>query len=160
VFKLAIRRMKWFVSSWRTSIPESDVKRFLKENWAPRCQFHQRKTREFFVWTSFLYVRVTRKKLPKRYSYEKSVRITLMKLTKGRPKRKTSPTNEAWWVNIKLSCDSRFQHVFTACSCDFKVITLVGSNQDNYFENVINSRWKCLLQRSFYNEIQVVLFVD
>jgi len=26
-----------------------------------RCQFHQRKTREFFVRTSFLYVRVTRK---------------------------------------------------------------------------------------------------
>jgi len=36
---------------------------------------------------------------------------------------------------LKLSCDSRFQHAFTACVCVFKVITLVGSNQRNYLEN-------------------------
>jgi len=36
---------------------------------------------------------------------------------------------------LKLRCDSRFQRAFTACSCVFKVITLIGTNQDNYFEN-------------------------
>jgi len=32
-------------------------------------------------------------------------------------------------IKIKLSCDSRFQRAFTACSCVFKVITLVWANQ-------------------------------
>ncbi len=36
---------------------------------------------------------------------------------------------------VKLRCDERFTHAFTACSCVFKEITLVGSNQGNYFEN-------------------------
>jgi len=36
---------------------------------------------------------------------------------------------------LKLRCDSRFQRAFTACSCVFKVITLIGSNQGNHFEN-------------------------
>jgi len=36
---------------------------------------------------------------------------------------------------IKLSCDSRFQHAFTACICVFKVIMLVLANQSNYFES-------------------------
>jgi len=36
---------------------------------------------------------------------------------------------------LKLSCDSRFQRAFTAYSCVFKVITLVWSNQRNFFEN-------------------------
>jgi len=36
---------------------------------------------------------------------------------------------------IKLSCDEHFTHAFTACGCVFKEITLVGSNQGNYFEN-------------------------
>jgi len=48
-----------------------------------RCQFYQRKTREFFVRMSFLNVCVTRKKLPKRHLYEKFVRRMLMKLTTG-----------------------------------------------------------------------------
>ncbi len=34
---------------------------------------------------------------------------------------------------LKLSCDTRFQHAFTACTCVFKVITLVRANQNNYF---------------------------
>jgi len=34
-----------------------------------------------------------------------------------------------------LRCYRRFQRVFTSCSCVFKVITLIGSNQGNYFEN-------------------------
>jgi len=34
-----------------------------------------------------------------------------------------------------MRCDERFTHAFTACKCVFKEITLVGSNQDNYFEN-------------------------
>jgi len=38
--------------------------------------------------------------------------------------------------SLKLSCDSRFQRAFTACSCVFKVITLVWSKQRNFFENV------------------------
>jgi len=34
-----------------------------------------------------------------------------------------------------LRCDERFTHAFTACGCVFKEITLVRSNQGNYFEN-------------------------
>jgi len=37
--------------------------------------------------------------------------------------------------NLKLHCDERFTHAFTACGCVFKEITLVGSNQGNLFEN-------------------------
>jgi len=37
--------------------------------------------------------------------------------------------------NLKLRCDERFTHAFTAWGCVFKEITLVGSNQGNYFEN-------------------------
>jgi hypothetical protein len=40
-----------------------------------------------------------------------------------------------WLQFLKLSCDSRFQRMFTACGCVFKVILLVVSNQGNYFEN-------------------------
>jgi len=36
---------------------------------------------------------------------------------------------------LKLRCDSRFQRAFIACSCVFKVITLVWDNQGNFFEN-------------------------
>ncbi len=36
---------------------------------------------------------------------------------------------------LKLRCDERFTHAFTACSCVFKEIMLVGTNQGNYFEN-------------------------
>ncbi len=36
---------------------------------------------------------------------------------------------------LKLRCDERFTHALTACSCVFKVVTSVGSNQGNYFEN-------------------------
>ncbi len=42
------------------------------------------------------------------------------------------------WIKkccLKLSCDSRFQRAFTACSCVFKVIALVWANQRNFFEN-------------------------
>ncbi len=48
------------------------------------------------------------------------------------------------WL-LKLSCDSRFQRTFTACSCVFKAITLVGSNQGNYFENT-TACIKCTLK--------------
>ncbi len=37
---------------------------------------------------------------------------------------------------FKLRCDNHFQRAFTACSCVFKVITLVWASQRNYFENV------------------------
>jgi len=36
---------------------------------------------------------------------------------------------------LKLCCDERFTHAFFACGSVFKEITLVGSNQGNYFEN-------------------------
>jgi len=39
------------------------------------------------------------------------------------------------WITLKLRCDIRFQRAFTACSCVFKVITLIWANQRNYFEN-------------------------
>jgi len=39
-------------------------------------------------------------------------------------------------MSVKLRCDERFTHVFTACGCVFKEIMLVGSNRGNYFENV------------------------
>jgi len=32
-------------------------------------------------------------------------------------------------LDLKLSCDSRFQRAFTACSYVFKIITLVSVNQ-------------------------------
>jgi hypothetical protein len=38
-------------------------------------------------------------------------------------------------VQLKLRCDERFTHAFTACGSVFKVITLVGLNQGTYFEN-------------------------
>jgi len=38
-------------------------------------------------------------------------------------------------VSLKLRCDTRFQHAFTAFNCVFKVMTLVWANQRNYFEN-------------------------
>jgi len=38
-------------------------------------------------------------------------------------------------MHLKLRCDERFTYALTACVCVFKVITLVGSNQRNYFEN-------------------------
>jgi len=38
-------------------------------------------------------------------------------------------------LNLKLSCNSRFQRAFTARSCVLKVITLVWANQRNFFEN-------------------------
>jgi len=46
-------------------------------------------------------------------------------------------TRNFWasFVALKLSCNSRFQCAFTACIFIFKVITLVGSSQRNYFEN-------------------------
>jgi len=55
-------------------------------------------------------------------------------------------------LTFKLSCDSRFQLAFTACSCVFKEITLVGSNHGNYFKtqlHAVNARWKRVSQRSF-----------
>jgi len=54
------------------------------------CQFHQHFTYEFFVLTSFrqlfssyMYVTCTWKKLPKWHSYKKHAHIKLMKLTVG-----------------------------------------------------------------------------
>ncbi len=38
-------------------------------------------------------------------------------------------------LNLKMRCDERFTHAFSACGCVFKEITLVCSKQGNYFEN-------------------------
>jgi len=38
-------------------------------------------------------------------------------------------------MSLKLRCDERYTHAFTACGCVFNEITLAGSNQGNYFEN-------------------------
>jgi hypothetical protein len=55
-----------------------------------RCQFHQHFTDKFFVqmlfrqlFSSYMYVTCTWKKLPKQHSYKKHTRIKLMKLTVG-----------------------------------------------------------------------------
>ncbi len=53
---------------------------------ATLCQFHQHFTYEFLYkrnFGSFLYVHVTREKLPKQRSYEKFLQKLLMKLTTG-----------------------------------------------------------------------------
>jgi hypothetical protein len=39
------------------------------------------------------------------------------------------------FFTLKMRCDERFSHAFTACGCVFEEITLVGSYQGNYFEN-------------------------
>jgi len=50
-----------------------------------------------------------------------------------RVKEKTQIQKET--LNVIARCDERFTHAFTACGCVFKEITLIGSNQGNYFEN-------------------------
>jgi len=61
----------------------------------------------------------------------------------------------------KLCCDERFTQAFTACGCVLNEITLVGSNQGNYFENAtayskrtlkttVAAELKAALQRAFY----------
>ncbi len=42
---------------------------------------------------------------------------------------------ERFFTLLKLRCDERFTHAFSACCCVFKEITLVGSNQGNFFED-------------------------
>jgi len=59
--------------------------------------------------------------------------------------------------SIKLSCDSRFQRAFTACVCVFKEITLVGSNQRNYFENA-NACSKRTLKTTVTIQLKVTIF--
>jgi len=51
------------------------------------------------------------------------------------PTTHTFCTSKIWTEALKLRCDERFTHAFTACSCVFIEITLVGSNQGNYFES-------------------------
>jgi len=45
------------------------------------------------------------------------------------------PAKDCFFQTIKLRCDERFTHAFTACGCVLKEITLVGSNQGYYFEH-------------------------
>ncbi len=48
---------------------------------------------------------------------------------------------------LKLRCDTQFQHAFTACSCIFKVIASVSSNQSNIFENATECTKRTLKTR-------------
>jgi len=59
---------------------------------------------------------------------------------------------------LKLSCDSRFQRAFTACSCVFKVIALVWANQRNFFENA-TTLLSSLIQLYYKLEIEVIATV-
>jgi hypothetical protein len=66
------------------------------------------------------------------------------------PKNSLSPP---FSLSLRLSCDSRFQRAFTACSCVFKEITLVGSNQGNYFENATACS-KCSLKTGVATQLK------
>ena len=74
-------------------------------------------------------------------------------------------SNKRWITmlvfHLKLRCDCRFQHAFTACSCVFKVITLVGSNQVITLKmqlHVVNSRWKWVSLCSFTQIIRSFMY--
>jgi len=56
---------------------------------------------------------------------------------------------------IKVRCHTRFQGAFTACGCVFKVITLVGSNQDTYFENATACSKRTLKTRKGWKFYQI-----
>ena len=43
-------------------------------------------------------------------------------------------------IYVKLRCDERFTHAFTACNCVLKGVTLIGSNQGNFFKNAITNQ--------------------
>ncbi len=65
-------------------------------------------------------------------------------------------------TKVKLSCDSRFQRAFTAIVCVFDVITLVGSNQRNYFENMCCNQLKitmklCLASHKILQDFLAIL---
>jgi hypothetical protein len=80
-------------------------------------------------------------KLPIDYLNQKSLIFLLGLLTIGFRFQYNKP--------LKLRCDERFMYAFTAYSCVFKELTLVGSNQRKFFENAVNARWKRLSQLSF-----------
>jgi len=56
---------------------------------------------------------------------------------------------------IKLHGDTHFQRAFPACSCIFKVITLVVRNKSNYFENKTACS-KCALKASVATQLKTV----
>jgi hypothetical protein len=62
---------------------------------------------------------------------------------------------------LKLRCDERFTHAFTACGCVFNEITLVDPNQDNYFENATacSKRMRKTLVASQLKGLQIFLTV-
>jgi len=64
----------------------------------------------------------------------------LDKVTKNETKRRTLLFLFIFTMlkaSLRLRCDKRFQRAFTAHGCVFKVITFVGSNQGNFFDNTI-----------------------
>jgi hypothetical protein len=50
------------------------------------------------------------------------------------PKCPTKFDRSSLKERTKATFNTRFQLAFTACGCVFKEITLVGSNQSNFFE--------------------------
>jgi hypothetical protein len=56
---------------------------------------------------------------------------------------------------LKLRCKERFTHAITACSCVFKELTLVGSDQGNYFENATSCSKRTLKTTSLKNYFSV-----
>ena len=66
---------------------------------------------------------------------------------------------------VKVRCHTRFQRAFTACCCVFKEITMVGSNQSNYFENskrTLKTRvaTRLKLQSSFLDISDPQMYID
>ncbi len=59
---------------------------------------------------------------------------------------------------VKLRCDTRFQHAFTACSCVFKVITMVWANQRNSFENTTAACSKRTLKTTVATQLKLTYF--
>ena len=62
----------------------------------------------------------------------------------GKERKKSIKSYRSCSRKLKARCHTRFQHVFIACCCVFKEISLDGSNQKKIHE--VNVRWKRLSQ--------------
>jgi len=71
------------------------------------------------------------------YTFHKQTLEIKARFNFSRPWENRSTMQQALYCeqSLKLRCDERFRHALTACGCDFKEITLVGSHQGNFFEN-------------------------
>jgi hypothetical protein len=62
-------------------------------------------------------------------------------------------------MQFKVRCDSRFQRAFIACSCVFEIITLIGSNQGNYFKKA-NACGKRTLKTTVATQLYVRMWMQ